>query len=230
MDDRFTRAGRTALAVVALVIGVAGIVVLGLGIYGHVRYLTAPTPTPPDVAGARSTAPAINPLETPALDKVEGDRGETAEPAAPPAPKPITRLLLPRTGIETNVVPAPFVLMNEDEGTWEVPPFVAGHAEFTAGAGQLGNAVLLGHVTSISLGNVFEHLDRVRPGDLMYVASEDEEYTYQVTEVLTVSRTDVSVLQPWDAPGISLITCTGAWLPQIRDYAQRLVVRGELAA
>ena len=28
----------------------------------------------------------------------------------------------------------------------------------------------------------------------------------------------------------SLITCTGLWLPQINDYAERLVVRAELVA
>ena len=35
-------------------------------------------------------------------------------------------------------------------------------------------------------------------------------------------------IQPTAAPSVSLITCTGLWLPQLNDYAERLVVRAEL--
>jgi LPXTG-site transpeptidase (sortase) family protein len=142
-------------------------------------------------------------------------------------PRWITHLALPRVGIETAVVPAPFILHGE-EGSWDVPPFVAGHAEFTAGAGQPGNAIVLGHVTSLGLGNVFETLDRARVGDLIRITSGEAEYAYQVVDVRRVSRTDISVLDPADTPTVSLITCTGRWLPQLRDYAERLVVRAEL--
>ncbi|MBA2527862.1 MAG: sortase [Pyrinomonadaceae bacterium] len=55
--------------------------------------------------------------------------------------------------------------------TWEVPAFRAGHAEATAGAAELGNAILLGHVTSRQAGNVFKDLDKARAGDQVLVLS-----------------------------------------------------------
>jgi hypothetical protein len=64
--------------------------------------------------------------------------------------------------------------------------------------------------------------DRVR------VFSGDAEFDYLVTDVRTVARTDVSVVAPTAGATLSLITCTGAWLPALGDYAQRLVVRAEL--
>lgn len=140
--------------------------------------------------------------------------------------RPITRLRIDRIRLDTEVVLAKFV--EKDGGTWDVPAFKAGHAEFTAGAGQSGNAVLVGHVTSLTLGNVFQELERVRVGDRIEVVSGAREFDYQVTEVRVVPRTEVSVIEPTENASISLITCTGVWLPHLRDYADRLVVRGEL--
>jgi sortase A len=124
-------------------------------------------------------------------------------------------------------VPSKFVYLAQG-GTWQVPAFKVGHAEFTGGAGQVGNAVLLGHVASRGLGNVFENLEHARVGDHLEISGRSGGFTYQVVDVLRVPRTEVSVLQPTDTPAISLITCTGLWLPNLQDYAERIVVRGEL--
>ena len=142
--------------------------------------------------------------------------------------QPVTRIVVPRISLEADVVPARLV---EREGgtTWEVPAHRAGHAEHTAGAGDPGNAVLLGHVASRSLGNVFEHLDQVRAGDVVQLFSGTRRFEYRATDVRSVQRTDVSVLQPTDTASLSLITCTGLWLPHIWDYTERLVVRAELS-
>jgi sortase A len=140
---------------------------------------------------------------------------------------PVTRIVLPRTQLDAEVVSAP--LVEKDDGvTWEVPAFKAGHAEGTAGAGQPGNAVLLGHVTSRRSGNVFQELDKVEVGDPVETFSDSVRFVYRVVEVKAVPRTDVSVLDPTDSPTISLITCTGAWNPLLWDYMERLVVRAEL--
>ena len=141
---------------------------------------------------------------------------------------PITRLVIPGIDLDTAVAPAPLV---EHAGTttWDVPKFVAGHAEGTPGAGEPGNAILIGHVSSITLGNVFEHLDRVHAGDHVRVFSAQREFNYQVSSVRSVSRSDVSVLDRTDTPALTLITCTGLWLPTVWDYTERLVVRAELS-
>src|SRR5439155_17759836 len=83
-------------------------------------------------------------------------------------------------------------------------------------------------VSSQNAGNVFSSLDRVRVGDQIQVFSGAQPFEYQVVDVRRVPRTDVSVVSPTETASISLITCTGAWLPAIGDYAQRLVVRAEL--
>jgi LPXTG-site transpeptidase (sortase) family protein len=147
---------------------------------------------------------------------------------APPEPyRPITRLHIPRVHIEAEVVPAG---LTPGRGglTWEVPPFRVGHAAYTAGAAAAGNAVLVGHVTSLDAGDVFRDLRKARAGDEIAVFSDAEQFTYRVTSVQQVPRTDISVVEPTPSPTLTLITCTGRWLPAVQDYAERLVVRAEL--
>ncbi len=139
----------------------------------------------------------------------------------------ITHLVLPRIGLDTDVVPAPFVEQG-GLGNWVVPAFYAGHAESTAGAGQAGTAVLFGHITTLRAGNVFERLDRARVGDDVVISSEEREFLYRVDDVRAVARDDVSVLAPTSSPTLELITCTGAWDPSIWDYTERLVVHAAL--
>src|SRR5205823_2494176 len=198
---------------VCVALGLIGLVYLALassGLFQHPEERSVATLRPPS-ATAPEAAPAPSAEESPLA-------------AEPP---PITRVRLPRLGIDSDVVPSPFVQV-ADSGTWEVPAFKVGHAEYTAGAGQVGNAVLFGHVTSRSLGNVFQSLDRARRGDLVEISSGGDDFTYEVVEVRKVPRTDVSVVEPTDSASASLITCTGLWLPYLNDYAERLVVRAEL--
>ena len=144
------------------------------------------------------------------------------------APRQITGLRVPSIGIDTDVVQADLVGTSDGSFTWDVPKFVAGHAEGTAGAGEVGNAVLFGHVTSLTLGNVFEHLHDAHPGDEVQVLSDTTVFTYRVLEVRTVPRTDTSIVDPTPTPTLTLVTCTGLWNPALHDYMQRLVVRAEL--
>jgi sortase A len=154
----------------------------------------------------------------------------TTAPAATATPtpfRPITRVVIPSIALDAQAVPAGLI-KRDGAITWDVPAYKVGHAQETAGAGQAGNAVLIGHVTSRNLGNVFEHLHQLKPGDAVRVFSADQQFEYRVADTRTVSRTDVSVVQPTDTPSLTLITCTGAWLPLVNDYAKRLVVRAEL--
>jgi len=142
---------------------------------------------------------------------------------------PITRLVISTLKLDTPVVPTPLV-DHDGASTWEVPKFVVGHAQGTAYAGQVGNSLLIGHLTSLTLGNVFEHLNGIRPGALVQVFSADHEFDYRVSTVRSVSRTDLSVLEPGTVPSLTLLTCTGVWLPTVGDYSERLVVNAELVS
>jgi LPXTG-site transpeptidase (sortase) family protein len=156
------------------------------------------------------------------------DRPAQAEVVVqPPNANAITRLVITSIDLDTPVSPAPLV-DHDGVKTWEVPKFVAGHAEGSAAAGETGNAILLGHVTSLTLGNVFEHLHAVSTGDLVELYSAETRYLYRVSDVRDVARTETEVLDPTEDPAVTLITCSGAWLPTVWDYSQRLIVRGEL--
>ena len=148
--------------------------------------------------------------------------------ASAPIGQPITHIEIPSIDLSADVVEASLVTISGGV-TWQVPAFKVGHAESTANAGEVGNAVLLGHVTSVHSGNVFQDLDKVRVGDVVDVFTDGDHFEYQVVSTSAVPRTDTTVLQPTDTPTVSLITCTGIWLPTIWDYTERLVVRAELS-
>ena len=194
---------------------------------GPAELVAAPAPTsdgmsPGQVGSGAASSSGPVPTAVPAPTAV------MAGPPATPVPfLPVTGIVMPRIALEAEIVPARLVEKNGGV-TWEVPAFKAGHAEATAGAGGFGNVVLLGHVASRNAGNVFQDLDEARVGDQVQVYSGTHEFQYRVVDVRKVSRTDVSVVKPTETASLSLITCTGVWLPLVRDYAERLVVRAEL--
>jgi LPXTG-site transpeptidase (sortase) family protein len=176
-----------------------------------------PSGSTPIASGAEAAAQA-----TPAPAPTD-----PAPTQAPQPPQPISRVVIPRLSLDAAAVPAKLVEWHGGQ-TWQVPAFKIGHAEDTAGAGGPGNAVLVGHVTSQNVGNVFHDLHLVHPGDIVQVFSGEREFEYHVVDVRTVDRKDVSIVRRTDVPSLTLLTCTGAWLPVVADYAQRLVVRAEL--
>jgi len=220
------RLGGTLL-VVASVLGMAALAVL----------LLNPEPAATALPGQRDSGARQGPAAAAAVasDRANGiSRGTIDAPALVPGAipartvgLPITHVEIPAISLSADVVPAG--LIQRDGGvTWEVPAFKIGHAETTAGAGQAGNAVLLGHVTSVRSGNVFANLDQVEVGQAINVFAATTAFTYTVVSTSHVPRTDTSSIQPGEATAVSLITCTGVWLPTIWDYTERLVVRAEL--
>jgi len=120
-------------------------------------------------------------------------------------------------------------LMRASAGvTWEVPAHKVGHAQSTAMAGARGNAVLLGHVSSLNAGNVFKELDGVRMGDEVLVHGGGATFQYRVTEIRRVPRDENTVMAQGEDSVLTLLTCTGTWLPDVHDYSHRLAVRAVL--
>ncbi|MGI5837969.1 MAG: sortase, partial [Chloroflexota bacterium] len=175
-----------------------------------------------------TATPTLSPTPLPATPTPSPTKTATPKPSPTPEPRlPITGLRIESIGLETKVVPAKFVEGNGG-GTWEVPAFLAGHADKTAGAGALGNAVLLGHIDSIRSGDVFHALPQVAMGDIIEVWSDNRRFRYRVVAIWSVPRDDGSVVQATPTRSISIITCTGQWLPLEQDYSHRLVVRADL--
>jgi sortase A len=222
------RLGGTALIVVS---------VLGLAALGVLLLNPEPVATQLPAASLHGASSTQQRAVAPNL----GEANARAPTAAIDAPAPssggspnrsvgglaITHVEIPAISLSADVVPAG--LVERDGGvTWEVPAFKIGHAETTAGAGQPGNAVLLGHVTSVRSGDVFANLDQVTVGQAINVFADSTAFTYTVVSTTHVPRTDTTSIEPGEAAAVSLITCTGVWLPTIWDYTERLVVRAEL--
>jgi LPXTG-site transpeptidase (sortase) family protein len=214
---------RLIRSVVAVLVeaGVFAAVLMGLSA------VSWPAHAPGQPWSAVVEAPATQPLPAPGLADSEAT-SEAGLTGQVPEQHLITGLAIPRITLQAEVVPARLV-QRAGATTWEVPPWKVGHGAGTAGAGEVGTAVLLGHVSSRADGNVFQNLNRVRAGDAVEVLSGPATFAYVVVDVRTVARTDVSVLQPAAIPSVVLITCTGRWLPQEADYDSRLVVRASLA-
>ena len=102
-------------------------------------------------------------------------------------------------------------------GKWEVSPMQVGHHEGTANPGAIGNVVLAGHRDINSA--LFRELDRLKPGDEVFVSNSFHEYRYVVTDSYVVGPDHAEVMDPTDDKRLTLITCTPIGLD-----TQRLIV------
>ncbi len=156
----------------------------------------------------------------------------TRTPLPMPTPTPIVPevpilVVIPSIGVESPVKEAG-TYWYDKQLYYETLPFVVAHYRMTAKAGEKGNAVFSGHVTSRNAGNVFADLYKVQLGDEVHFYSENHEYSYVVTNIRLVDPTDVSVMNPTPDATATLITCAGEWIPAERQYSQRLVVTAKL--
>jgi sortase A len=87
--------------------------------------------------------------------------------------------------------------------------------------GQNGNMVLSAH--NDIFGELFRELDKLKPGDEIFVNTSSRRYTYKVTGLRIVEPTEVSVMAPTTRPTVTLISC----YPYLVD-TQRIVVFAEL--
>ena len=98
----------------------------------------------------------------------------------------------------------------------------------TSWPGLGSNTVLAGHVTVAGLGNgPFRYLDSLPVGEMINLFSEENVYTYQVRQQVTVSETDVAVTLPTVGAQLTLITCSG-WDDDLEIYRERRVVIADL--
>lgn len=94
---------------------------------------------------------------------------------------------------------------------------LVGHHEGTGNPGQAGNVVLAAHRDVNSA--LFRDLDRLKPGDEIFVSNSLREYRYVVKESFVVRPDQTEVMSPTQDSRVTLITCTPIGLA-----TQRLVV------
>ena len=227
--EQHRHAGRIATgAAVLLLVGGATAVVLGLQPAG------AASGPPPGSTGI--AAPAARADATPSSPA-------SAAPAQPPssaAPLVLqrsvpTRIEIPSIGVDSALMQ----LGLTKSGTLQVPPFdkdaPAGWYRGSPTPGELGPAVILGHVDTYKAGPVvFYRLAQLRPGNRVLVHRADGTIApFMVDRVENLPKARFPRLEVYgntDRPELRLITCGGEWNPKVHDYSENTVVFAHLVA
>jgi sortase (surface protein transpeptidase) len=201
----------------------AGTVVLLVLAAGAVTVGVRGLDDPP--ARAVSAGPAVQsaPADT------AGDAGDPV-PVAPHAPP--AELRIPAIGLSVSVGS----LGLNDDRTVEVPTDFAEPGWFRLGPppGDIGSAVILGHVDSVDGPAAFYRLKELTVGDEVEVASVDGAISrFAVTEVATYPKEQFPaerVYAPHGGSELQLVTCGGEFDHRAHSYRSNVVVYTSLVA
>ncbi len=221
-----TVTSKPLLAGLAVLIGLLG---AGLLVYAFSRPPSAPR-VPSGVADAEeSSRPALQ-SQSPAAGepttvgrKRVGVEDRIVGPVLPAA-EPLS-VSIPRLHVGSRLVR----LGMDDRGAMQVPvdPATAGWYRLGPTPGELGPAVIIGHVTWNQAPGVFFRLAELRDGDLVEVTRKDD--LLAVFEVTHVARYEKSkfptraVFGGVDHAGLRLITCGGAYDSSAHRYRDNIV-------
>ncbi|MCM0674055.1 class F sortase [Micromonospora phytophila] len=220
-----TRAGgrhgkpwRAAGAAVVVLLAMTGAGMVGASLK------TTPAPRPPQPLAAQAapttTGPAVADPSTPAVTGL--------------ARSTPTTITIPRIGVDASIMS----LGTNPDGTVQVPPLeqakLAGWYEPGPSPGEVGNAVIVGHVDSAKIGPaVFFSLGALRPGDTIGVTRADgRQVTFTVESVSSHPKTSFPTEQvygPSDRPGLRVVTCGGVFDSAAGSYPNNVVVFASLA-
>ncbi len=219
-----------------------------------------PTPftaqvAPVDVTGdpPQDGSPAIDPGTDPAAaggvatvgpGGVNAPLVEAAPAASPPSPAAVpvtplpksapTRIRIPGIGVN-----APLTSVGvEKNGEIEVPPLsrpkLAGWYRLGPAPGEMGPAVILGHVNTRGGPAVFSRLRELKRGDKVTVVRQDgstAEFTVDGAEQASKNRFPTKrVYGHVDRPSLRLITCGGVFNPKAHSYTDNIIVYATLSA
>ncbi len=162
-----------------------------------------------------------------------GGPGTAPRVVGPPVARSVpVRLNIPAIGLK---VPLSELGRNPD-GTVEVPADFrqAGWYRLGPSPGQLGSAVILGHVDSYLGPAVFFRLRYLRPGEHVNVTLADGVIThFVVRQIAMYPKTNFPGTLVYGSHGYSalqLITCGGVFDTNTRNYLSNVVVYTTLAA
>lgn len=140
-----------------------------------------------------------------------------------------TAIRIPAIGVDHELVP----LAVDAAGVLIPPESAAVPGWFAAGVvpGEIGPAVIAGHVDSRSGPGVFHRLHDLRPGDRIEVQRSDGVALFQVRSTERVGKREFpsrSVYGPVPVPELRLITCGGAFSRSTGHYVDNVIVRAAL--
>jgi sortase (surface protein transpeptidase) len=146
--------------------------------------------------------------------------------AAPGSASVPVRLVIPEIGVATRLVR----LGMEPDGGMQVPGNFGDAGWFAGGPvpGQVGPAVIAGHVDSETGPAVFYRLRDLRPGDQIRVVRADRRVVrFKVDSLASYPKQSLppdAVYGATTTPALRLITCAGSFDRSSRSYRDNLVV------
>lgn len=207
---------RVAGAALVALCAVAGLLMVRAAV------ATGPAPPPPQPAAA--AAPTAGPRALPLSRPAPG------LPRSAP-----TRIAIPKIKVDARIRP----LGVNPDGTAEVPPLEqaqdAGWYRLGASPGEIGNAVIVGHVDSRYIGPaVFYRLGALRPGDPIVLTRQDgTTVRFRVDGVQSYPKARFPtelVYGPSDRAGLRVVTCGGKFDERQRSYLDNVIVFATLVA
>ncbi|MFI0967374.1 class F sortase [Streptomyces sp. NPDC021080] len=184
-------------------------------------------PSGPSPASPAAAAPTHShvPLSSasPSNDRPAGRHLPRAEP---------TRLLIPKISVD-----APFTELSID-GTGKLQPPPANDTNLVGwyakgvSPGEVGTAIIAGHVDTKTSAAVFARLDNLKKGDTFSVERSDgRTASFVVDNAETFAKNafpDDQVYADTSDAEVRLITCAGAYDRTVKDYTDNLVVFAHL--
>jgi sortase A len=135
-------------------------------------------------------------------------------PIPTPGPEQARRIQIPTINVDKPIVQG---------DAWEQLKKGVGQHVGSTQPGQDGNLVLSAH--NDIYGEIFRHLDKLKPGDEIIISTERRSYTYVIRDIDVVEPTDVGVMSPTAHASTTLISC----YPYLVNN-KRIVVFADLAA
>jgi sortase (surface protein transpeptidase) len=210
------------LAVLGLLAGTAWLLPARLG---------SPSPAVQVRAGRQTGHMAATPTHlarqqptTPRSTRHHVARAASPQPRSPGPGIPV-RLRIPALGLMTAIEP-----VGLRAGAMDVPANVWHVGWFHLGPrpGDVGNAVIDGHLDSTTGPAIFLNLQNLRIGDRIYVTDRAGiERGFVVTALHSYLLTEAPrarIFGPTTERHLNLITCSGTWQARAHQYDQRLVV------
>lgn len=181
-----------------------------------------------------TTAPAAAPTATPSATvrpdtaRAAGFQDPVAEASHPASAARPTRILIPSIGVDADLLD----LRRGADGVLEAPPSneldKAGWYSGGTVPGQVGPAVIAGHVDWVDRVAVFHRLGDLRRGAVITVVMDDgSRVRFSVDRVRSVEKQrfpTASVYGPTPDAQLRVITCGGPWDTARNIYSENVVV------
>jgi sortase (surface protein transpeptidase) len=179
------------------------------------------SPTPGVISSPQAAASAV-PRTT------SQDTLAAAEAIVAPASAP-TRLVIPAIGVNAQIE----ALGLDAQGRMATPSRSDRVGWYSPGTapGDVGNAVIDGHLDWTDGPAVFWRLGRLKHGDELTVVRADgsqAKFSVQSSSTTPYDASTDALFTRSGPPALTLITCAGAWDHQRGTYLQRLVVHAAL--